>query len=282
MLLAARRPSCRTGRMEMTNVPCKDRRVSLSVPGCVPADTVVVAILDEPPFCWLEADGTAVGCDVEVAAAVLRRAGIRSVAYRQVTFAQLIPGLTAGRWQLNTGMFITDARRQQVRFTRPIWAVADGLIVRRVEAGRFTSYRGVGVDAHARLGVVVGQVQGDSARQAGVPHERLVSFATQDDAVRAVRRGEIDAAASTAVGNRALLARIDDPTLVAVDLQRSTDGRRQPVAVGAFSLSITQAALANLVDTHLAGFLGTPQHRAIMIRYGFTGRDIDTFLDGLP
>jgi hypothetical protein len=42
---------------------------------------------------------------------------------------------------------------------------------------------------------------GSAARQAGVPDERLLAFATQDDAVRAVHRGEIDAAASTAIGN---------------------------------------------------------------------------------
>jgi len=36
----------------------------------------VLAILDEPPFCWLEPDGTAMGCDVEVATTVLRRAGV--------------------------------------------------------------------------------------------------------------------------------------------------------------------------------------------------------------
>ena len=60
-------------------------------------DTVVLAIVDEPPFCWLETDGAAHGCDVEVATIVLRRAGIGSVAVQQVEFAELIPGLLGGR-----------------------------------------------------------------------------------------------------------------------------------------------------------------------------------------
>ncbi|GAA0931731.1 transporter substrate-binding domain-containing protein [Virgisporangium aurantiacum] len=238
-------------------------------------DRVVLAILDEPPFCWLEPDGTAMGCDVEVAMIVLRRAGIPSVAVQPVTFAELIPGLVAGRWHLNTGMFITDARSRQVRFTRPIWAVPDGLIVRGDNVGRFATYRDLGVDSNARLGVVVGQVQGDSARQAGVPDERLVSFATQDDAVQAVRRGEIDAAASTAIGNRALIARMDAADLVAVDLSTPTDSGRQPVPVGAFSLSLEKAAFAAALDSQLAVFLGSPQHRAIVTRYGFTDHDVD-------
>jgi polar amino acid transport system substrate-binding protein len=226
---------------------------------------VVLAILDEPPFCWLEQDGTPSGCDVEVATTVLRRAGIEKVSVTQVTFAELIPGLVAGRWQVNTGMFVTAERRRQVRFTRPIWAVPDGLIVRVGDVGRFGSYHDLGTDPDARLGVVVGQVQGDSARRAGVPHERLVRFDTQDDAVRAVRRGEIDAAASTAIGNRALLARLRDPDLAATELTGPT-----ATPVGAFSVGLEQTALAAALDTHLDTFLGTPQHRAIMTRYGFT------------
>jgi polar amino acid transport system substrate-binding protein len=238
-------------------------------------DRVVLAVLDEPPFCWLEPDGTAMGCDVEVATTVLRQTGIQSVSVRQTTFAELIPGLVAGQWHLNTGMFITDARRRQVRFTRPIWAVPDGFIVRSDDVGRFSSYGDLGFDAGARLGVVVGQVQADSARKAGVPDKRLVAFATQDDAVQAVRRGEIDAAASTAIGNRALIARMDDPDLVAVDVRAPADGDRQAVPVGAFSLSVQQAVLAAALDAQLAVFLGSPQHRAIMTRYGFTDHDID-------
>jgi len=247
---------------------------SVPSPGSGLPDRVVLAILDEPPFCWLEANGTAAGCDVEVASIVLRRAGIRSVAVRQVTFAELIPGVIEGRWHLNTGMFVTEQRRRRVRFTRPIWSVPDGLIIRAVDAGRFTSYRDLGVDAHARLGVVVGQVQGESARRAGVPDERLASFATQDDVVQAVRRGEINAAASTAVGNRALLARLDDPGLVAVDLRPAAAGEPHPVPLGAFSLSYEQAGLAEVIDAQLAAFLGSPQHRAIMSRYGFTDDDL--------
>lgn len=238
-----------------------------------------MAILDEPPFCWLDANGAAAGCDVEVASIVLRRAGIRSVAVQQVTFAELIPGLVEGRWHLNTAMFITDARRRQVRFTRPIWVVPDGLITRDTDARRFTSYRDLGFDPNARLGVVVGQVQGDSARQAGVPDRRLVSFTTQDDAVQAVRRGEIDAVASTAIGNRTLLARIDDPRLVAVDLHPPADDRPQRTPLGAFSLSYEQAALAEVIDAHLAAFIGSPQHRAIVTRHGFTTTDIDALPD---
>ena len=230
-----------------------------------------MAILDEPPFCWLDANGAASGCDVEVASTVLRRAGIRLVDVQQVTFAELIPGVVEGRWHLNTGMFITDARRLQVRYTRPIWAAPDGLIVRRADDRRFSSYQDLGIDPNARLGVVVGQVQGDSARQAGVPDQRLVSFTTQDDAVRAALRG---------VQKIFLVGPPGDPRLVAVDLPRPAKGRPRRPPVGAFSLSHEQTALADVIDAQLAAFIGSPQHRAIMTRQGFTSTDIDAIPGG--
>ncbi len=239
-------------------------------------DPVVLAILDEPPFCWLEPGGDAAGCDVEVLSTVLGRAGIRSLVVRQVTFAELVPGVVEGRWHVNTGMFITEERRRRVRFTRPIWAVADGLIVRAADAVRFGAYGDLAARPTARLGVVVGQVQGAAARRAGVPAERLIQFATQDDAVRALRRGDVDAVASTAIGNRALLARIGDRALVAVGLDPG-DGPHT-VPLGAYSLSYEQAPLADLLDEHLAGFIGSPEHRAIMSRHGFT----DDACDLLP
>ncbi|HJX43258.1 MAG TPA: transporter substrate-binding domain-containing protein [Geodermatophilus sp.] len=76
--------------------------------------TAVLAILDEPPFCWLDA-GTATGCDVDVARHALSAVGIGEVIVELVAFADLIPGLLQHRWQMTTGMFITDARRRLIR-----------------------------------------------------------------------------------------------------------------------------------------------------------------------
>jgi polar amino acid transport system substrate-binding protein len=225
-----------------------------------------MAILDEPPFCWLSPTGEAHGCDVELATLVLRRAGVRSVTFRQVSFAELIPGLIDGQWHLNTGMFVTEARRRRVRFTRPIWSMPDGLVVRRVDAGRFTSYRQLGLDPTARLAVVTGQVQAETALRAGVPSERLSPFTTQIEATEAVRRGEVDAAASTAIGNRALLARMNDQDLVGVELSDEA----APAALGAFSVHPHNEVLARAVDTLLDAVLGTPEHRALMQRHGLT------------
>jgi polar amino acid transport system substrate-binding protein len=213
-----------------------------------------MAILDEPPFCWLAADGRATGCDVEVATVALHRAGVAGIEFVQVDFAALLPGVLAGRWHLTTGLFITPARQAVVRFSRPIWTVPDGLIVRRERP--LKSYVDIAADPSARLAVVTGQVQGDSARAAGVPEERIVRFDTQEETVRAVLRGAAEAAASTAIGNRAILDRFG-PELTVVDLPAGADG--------GFAVA---PDLADALDAALDGYLGSAEHRAVMTRYG--------------
>jgi polar amino acid transport system substrate-binding protein len=69
----------------------------------------------------------------------------------------LIPGLAEDRWHLDTGMFVTDARRRQVRFTRPVWAVPDGSIVRDADAGRLTSYREIVSESGAAGSTLAGE-----------------------------------------------------------------------------------------------------------------------------
>src|SRR3712207_4695218 len=61
----------------------------------VPGGAVALAILDEPPFCWL-ADGHATGCDVEVARHALAAVDITDVTVEQVSFADRIPHRPGG------------------------------------------------------------------------------------------------------------------------------------------------------------------------------------------
>jgi polar amino acid transport system substrate-binding protein len=91
-----------------------------------------------------------------------RGAGVGDIRYVRTTFHELIPGLLDQRWHLTTAIFVTDDRAEVVDFSRPIWAMTDGFIVRRHNAARITSYEAIAA-AHATLAVVVGQVQRETA-----------------------------------------------------------------------------------------------------------------------
>ncbi|MBV8661504.1 MAG: transporter substrate-binding domain-containing protein, partial [Hyphomicrobiales bacterium] len=70
------------------------------------------AFLIEPPFCFRTEDGAVTGCDVEVARHVLRAVGVGSPAMVETEFAELLPGLADGRWDMTTGLFVTSERQR--------------------------------------------------------------------------------------------------------------------------------------------------------------------------
>src|SRR5512147_1758440 len=145
--------------------------------------TVIFAYLDEPPFCAPSADGAPVGCDVEVALAILKSLGVDRVETRLVTFTELLPGVASGQWQINTPLFVTEERERLVQFSRPVWSLADGLMVSAANSKRLDSYAALAADAGARLVVVADQVQERRALAAGVSAERIQRVATQAEAV---------------------------------------------------------------------------------------------------
>lgn len=235
---------------------------------------IIFAYLDEPPFCAPGPDSAPVGCDVEVAFAVLRSIGIERIEARLVTFAELLPGVAGGRWHINTPLFVTEERARLVDFSRPCWSLADGLMVRAAHAGRFDSYATLAADARARLVVVADQVQEQRALAAGVSPQRVLHVATQAQAVAAVRDGRADAYASVAMAHRGFLLANPDDALCVADFGASGGA----AAVGAYSFAKLNAALRIAFDDALGRYLGSPQHRAIMRRYGFTDADVERVL----
>jgi polar amino acid transport system substrate-binding protein len=170
---------------------------------------------------------------------------------------------------MNVPMFVSDARATLVDFSRPVWAAGDGFIVRAADAARWKGYEAIAADPAARLAVVVAQIQEQTALRAGVPPERIVRFPDQDAAAAAVKAGDADASASTALGSRAFLQRAGDPALVF-----SPDAPRDGLPVGAFSFAKTSPDLTAAFDEALGRYLGTEHHLAMMCRYGFTRDDL--------
>jgi polar amino acid transport system substrate-binding protein len=235
--------------------------------------TVVFAYLDEPPFCAPSADGP-VGCDVEVAFAVLRAIGIERVETRLVTFAELLPGVASGAWHINTPLFVTEERARLVDFSRPVWSLADGLMVRAGNPKRLTSYRALAAHVDARLVVVADQVQEQRAVAAGLDPSRVLRVATQPEAVDAVRNSLADAYASVAMAHRGFLRAAPDAGLEVVDF--GAEGGA--AAEGAYSFAKSNSDLRRAFDGVLQTFLGSPEHRAIMRRYDFSDADVERIL----
>ncbi len=239
---------------------------------------VTIAYIEEPPFGWTEADRAATGADIDLANAVLRAIGVTRIEYRLTTFSELLPGVEAGRWDINVPLFVTPERANLVAFSLPVWAIGDGFLVRAGNPKALNSYASLAERHDARLGIIAGQVQHDSARASGVREDQIAIFEQQADAIEAVRSGAIDAYASTALGNRILADRIGGSVLEAVEHKSGTDGKLQNLPLGAFSFSRGNSDLLKAVNRQLRLYLGSPNHRSRMARFGLTHNEIDPTL----
>jgi len=181
---------------------------------------------------------------------------------------------------MNVPLFVTPTRASRVAFSLPVWALGDGFLVRKGNPKSLDSYVSVAACHDARLGIIAGQVQHDSARASGVRDEQIVIFEQQRNAVDALRSGTIDAYASTAVGNRILAARMRGSELDAVAHETARDGAFSPV--GAFSFNKGNGRLLNAVNEQLLLYLGSADHRARMATYGLTNKELDAALAGEP
>lgn len=229
------------------------------------------AYLIEPPFNDRNAQGDVIGCDVELARTVLSMIGIHDVEFVETEFSQLLPGLTEGRWNMTTGLFDTTERRKTAAFSRPIWALPDGLLVKRGNPSNLTGYASLAETADRKVAAIKDQLQHRAALEAGVPEDRMTLFDTYEAAAQAVLDGKADAYVSVAMAHRGFLARYSNSALDIV----TVSAQERPAAFGAFGFNTSDATLRNALNAALQHYLGSDEHRAMMHRYGFTDSDID-------
>lgn len=232
-------------------------------------DKVIFAYIEEPPFAWTNVDGRPTGNDIVVGMTVLQSLGIKEIEMIKVTFPDLLPGVANHQWHINVPMFITKARSQHVQFSRPVWALIDGFILRRDTSTDINKYEAIAQNSTLSLGVVRNQVQHQTALKAGIPDNRIQIFETQEEVVEALLNEEVDAYTATAMGHRAYIEQIKNPDLIVEDVIGDSP------ALGGYSFAQSNEGLAQAFDQALTSYMGTLQHRKVMLRHGFTASDID-------
>lgn len=229
------------------------------------------AYLIEPPFNYVDATGRVTGCDVELARYVFAKIGIADFEPLETEFAELLPGVEDGRWRMTTGLFGTDERRKSALFSRPIWALPDGLLVARDNKLGLSGYQSVADNSDVRLAVIRDQFQHRSAVEFGVSEDRIVIFETYTEAAQAVREGTADAYASV---GRAHGGFIEQSPEWGLELILVPNSEKLP-AFGSFAFGLNDVDLLNEVDAVLSQFLGTDAHRDMVASFGFSTTEID-------
>ena len=229
------------------------------------------AYLIEPPFNHQDLDGTVTGCDVELARAILGKIGVHDFELVETEFAQLLPGLADGRWRMTTGLFATEERRGIAAFSRPIWALRDGLLVQKGNPKQLTGYRSAALTPGCVLAVIRDQIQHRSAIEFGMPQERILIFDTYADAALAVLEGRADAYASVARAHCSFIEHGDARELTVV----TVGAEEKEPAFGSFAFNKSDREFRQAIDAALLGYLGSSEHRSLMESFGFTEAEVE-------
>jgi polar amino acid transport system substrate-binding protein len=198
-----------------------------------------------------DAPGRIVGFEVEIADALARRLGVRSV-FVQNDWQLLIPALERGDIDLVlNGLEVTEPRRQRVAFTRPYYAFAATLVVRRDERG----VHGLADLRGHRVGTLGGSLSHDFV--AAVPGLDVVLYEGTQEPYLDLEEGRLDGVVlDNIIADRYGLVR---PAL--------RDAGVVGEGVYAIGVSPTEPALLHAVDDALGAMKREGELRAILERW---------------
>ncbi len=229
------------------------------------------AYLIEPPFNFRMRDGAVSGCDVDLARYVFSELGVDVFEPVETDFANLLPGVSKGLWRMTTGLFATEERRATAAFSRPIWALPDGLLVQKGNPLGLGGYRSAAAHSDCILAVIRDQVQHRSAITFGMPQDRILIFETYADAADAVVQGHAGAYASVARAHHGFLNQHRE-----LELDVSTvQAFERPPSFGSFAFAKGDQAFRHSVNAVLQSYIGSAAHRRMMAGYGFSDAEID-------
>lgn len=235
------------------------------------AGTVSVGFPNQVPYAYADPSGALTGADAEIARLVFARMGIKTVDGVLTEFAALIPGLRASRFDTVLAMFVTPARCAQVRFSEPIYAIGQGMIVKSGNPAAITSYDDL-VKKPLRLAIMAGAAQAGYAKALGIPEDRIVAFPDGPSAAAAVAAGRADAFGISDLPARRLLATAGPNSglqLVPNFPAPVIDGRPAR-GYDAFAFRPADASLRDAFNTALVELKAEPQFLAAMAPFGFT------------
>lgn len=232
------------------------------------------AYLIEPPFNFLDENGRVTGCDVELARYVFNALDITLFNPVETEFAELLPGLNDHRWQMTTGLFATTERMQTALFSRPIWALSDGLLVKANNPHKIDGYKSIAENQNVRLAVIRDQFQHRSAIDFGIGTAQICIYETYSEAAKAVKNSIVDAYASVGKAHRGFMAHNPswDVTEVVVPF------KEKPPAYGCFAFHLHDIGLRDNVNTFLNNFLGSKEHRKMVAAFDVSDADVDLLM----
>ncbi|WP_144633389.1 ectoine/hydroxyectoine ABC transporter substrate-binding protein EhuB [Bordetella genomosp. 13] len=241
------------------------------------AGTLRIGYANEAPYAYMDSkEARVTGESVEIARVVLKRMGVNEVEGVLTEFGSLIPGLQAKRFDIiAAGMYVTPTRCGQVAFSNPTYGVGEAFLVQKGNPKNLHSYEDVLKSDDARLGVVVGAIEGEYAEKLKIPSERVIVFPDAVSALSGVQAGRADAYAGTALTIADLMTKVTDQPVERAD--PFTDPVIEGADVrgyGAYAFRKEDQAFADAFNAELGKLIGSEEHRKLVEPFGFSQQEL--------
>jgi polar amino acid transport system substrate-binding protein len=225
----------------------------------------------EAPFAMVQGAGRVAGAFPEVARQLAERLQLGTVEWVQMPIADLIPALQERRVDVvAAGLFITQQRQQQVRFSLPLVQVRPGWLTATGNPHQLGRYAAVAGRTGLRLAVLQGSVEQAELQAVGLGGDSLLAVPDAQVGRAMVLAGRAHGLALSLPTVR-MLAEGAAQQLQPVACTTAGDG---PVALAAFAFHRDDRSLADAWDQGLLALRASPAHRTSMARFGFQAEDL--------
>ncbi len=234
---------------------------------------IAVAFYNFKPYAFVNESNELVGTDIELLSAVLEQMGGKIGESQAVDWGALIPGVKSGRFDVvAAGMFVTPKRCAAVRFSQPYFGIKQALAVVKGNPHGLVNYDSVR-DKGLKIGVVSGAAQMGYAQATGIAEENIVPLPDNPAGIAALRAGRIDAWAVSAPGVREIVKGVPEGDIESSPVFAEVAGKTA-VSHGAFAFRPEDAEFVDAFDKVLTAFVGSPEHVAIMEKYGMSADEL--------
>ncbi|MET0428763.1 MAG: ectoine/hydroxyectoine ABC transporter substrate-binding protein EhuB [Microvirga sp.] len=231
------------------------------------------ATANEVPYGYMKEDGSAAGIGPDVAIAVFKKLGLNEVNWTVTPFGTLIPGLKARRFAFAAAeQNISPERCKQVTFSEPNSSYGEGLLVKKGNPKKLTTYADIAKDPTLKVAVVSGANNIDFLRAVGVKDNQIVVIQANADALSTVQT-RADAYAATELTVSKLAEGGKDVEQVRPFTDPVVNGK--PVRnYGGFAFRPEDKDLHEAFNKALVDFRKTDDYRKILTSYGLSEESI--------
>ncbi len=231
-----------------------------------------VAVANEIPYGYTDLDGQVKGIGPDVARHVMEQLGIPEIKWVTTNFGSLIPGLRADRFDMVAAeMAILPQRCKEVLFSEPNSSYGEGLLVAKGNPDNLHSFEAF-AKSDKKIAIMAGADQLEMLQALGVPADRMVTIATNADAISTVSTGRAAAYAATSPTVGQLASKTGKVEAAQDFTDPVIDG--QPVrSWGAFTFTPESKELRDAVSAELAKYKKTEGWEKTMAQYGFSPED---------